>query len=236
MESRTVRYQADGLPMASEFFPAADARGAVLVFPEIFGLGEHAKTQARKLADLGFAALACDLHGDARVIADLDEVRALMAPVREDVARIRARAQGAFDALLAQPEAAGRKVAAIGFCFGGTIALELARGGGDLAATIGFHSGLTTPAPQDARNIRGKVLACIGADDPGITAENRAAFEQEMREAKVDWQLHLYGGVVHSFTNPAADAMGRLEFARYDADADRRSWAAMTGLFDEVFG
>jgi dienelactone hydrolase len=236
METRTVRYQADGLAMASDFFPADDARAGILLFPEIFGLGDHVKTQARRLAGLGFAALACDLHGDSRVIADLDEVRALMAPVRENPVRIRARARGALEALLAQPEAAGRKVAAIGYCFGGTIALELARSGADIAATVGFHSGLTTPAPQDARDIKGKVLVCIGADDPGITPENRAAFEAEMREAKVDWQLHLYGGVVHSFTNPAADAMGRPDFARYDADADRRSWAAMMGLFDELFG
>jgi len=238
MTGTTLRYQADGLSMAGEYHVDRNREGkrpGILVFPEIFGLSEHARTGARRLAELGYAALACDLHGDARLVSGLDEARELMAPVRENPARIRARAQGALDALLAQPDVDGRRIAAIGYCFGGTIALELARGGADMVATVGFHSGLTTPAPEDAKNIRGKVLVCIGADDPGITPEHRAAFEQEMRAAGVDWQLHLYGGVVHSFTNPAADAVGRPDFARYDAHADARSWAAMRLLFDEVF-
>jgi dienelactone hydrolase len=127
-------------------------------------------------------------------------------------------------------------VAAIGFCFGGTMALELARSGADLAAVTGFHSGLATKKPEDARNIKGHVLVCLGADDPSIGADQRAAFEAEMKAGGVEYQLHLYGGVVHSFTNPEADAMRRPEFARYDGRADTRSWASMLALFDEVMG
>jgi dienelactone hydrolase len=100
---------------------------------------------------------------------------------------------------------------------------------------VGFHSGLATVAPQDARNIRAKILVCIGADDPGIPPEQRAAFEQEMRAARVNWQLVLYGGVVHSFTNPEADRRGRLQFQRYDAGADARSWQQMCAFFEEIF-
>jgi dienelactone hydrolase len=148
----------------------------------------------------------------------------------------RARARGGFDALVTRSEVDTARIAAIGYCFGGTMALELARSGAPLSAAIGFHSGLATARPQDARNIKGKVLACIGADDPGIPPEQRMAFEQEMRAAGVDWQMHLYGGVVHSFTNPAADKLGQPDFARYDAGADARSWSAMMALFAEVFG
>jgi len=115
------------------------------------------------------------------------------------------------------------------------MALELARGGADLRAVVGFHSGLGTQRPEDAKHIKARVLVCIGADDPGIPPDQRAAFEAEMRDGKVAWEMQLYGGVVHSFTNPEADSMGRPEFARYDARADRVSWAAMGELFNEVF-
>ncbi len=134
-----------------------------------------------------------------------------------------------------RPEVDQTRIAAIGFCFGGTMALELARSGAPVAGVVGFHSGLATAAPQDAQNIKGKILVCIGADDPGIPAEQRSAFEREMREGKVDWQMKLYGGVVHSFTDPEADGRGNPERARYDARADRRSWAEMRAFFDEIF-
>jgi dienelactone hydrolase len=127
------------------------------------------------------------------------------------------------------------RVGAIGFCFGGTMALELARGGTDLRAVVGFHSGLGTARPEDSKHIKARVLVCIGADDPGIPPDQRAAFEAEMRTGKVAWEMHLFGGVVHSFTNPEADKMGRPEFARYDQRTDRLSWAAMSELFTEVF-
>jgi len=237
MHTRSVGYSADGLAMDAELFvePGAGQRPGVLVFPEIFGLGEHALSAARRLAGLGYVALACDLHGGRRVIDDLPAAMKLMEPVRGDVVRIRARAQGALDALRACPELDPTRIAAIGFCFGGTIALELARSGAPLAGVVGFHSGLASVAPQKAARIAGKILVCLGADDPGIPPEQRAAFEQEMRAAKVDWQMTLYGGVVHGFTNPQADLRGRPEFLRYDARADARSWRQMRDFFDELF-
>ncbi len=239
VKNETLSYQADGLGMVSQYYvddSKSGRRPGVLVFPEAFGLGEHAKSRAERLAGLGYAALACDLHGEGKVYSDLQQVMPLLGPLREDPARIRARAKGGLDALLARPEVDSSKIASIGFCFGGTMSLELARGGADIVGVVGFHSGLATAAPEDAKNIRAKVLVCIGADDPGVPAEQRAAFEQEMREVGVDWRMHVYGGVVHSFTNPDADKLGRPEFARYDAGADARSWAEMRALFDEVFG
>jgi dienelactone hydrolase len=234
---KTLAYEADGLSMKGQFF-VDDGHGGpvpgILVFPEAFGLGEHALSRARRLAESGYAALACDLHGGAAHHDDLQQVLGLLAPIRNDPARIRARAVAALDALRAQEGVDRGRTAAIGFCFGGTMALELARSGADIRAAVGFHSGLATAAPQDAANITAKVLACIGADDPAVPPEQRAAFEAEMRAGKVDWQLHLYGGVVHSYTDPAADARGQPAAFRYDARADARAWAAMQALFAEV--
>ncbi|MGI4732388.1 MAG: dienelactone hydrolase family protein [Janthinobacterium lividum] len=210
-------------------------RPGVLVFPEAFGLGDHAKSRAERLAALGYVALACDLHGEGRLFDELDTVMGLINPLRDDPQRTRARARGGFDALLARPEVDQARVAAIGYCFGGTMALELARGGAAIAGAVGFHSGLATIRPEDAKAITGKVLVCIGADDPGIDAAQRTAFEEEMRAGGVDWQMNIYGGVVHSFTNPAADRLGRPDFARYDAKADARSWTEMQAFFNEVF-
>ena len=113
---------------------------------------------------------------------------------------------------------------------------ELALTGADIKAAVGFHSGLNVTSPGDAKQIKGKVLTLLGADDPGIPPEQRAAFIKMLGDAGVDWQMTLYGGVVHSFTNPHADRMGRPEFARYDAKADARSWKQMVDLFAEVFG
>ncbi|WP_454883194.1 dienelactone hydrolase family protein [Sphingomonas oryzagri] len=238
MQTEILSYEADGLQMRSHLYVGDSSsvrRPGVLVFPEAFGLGDHAKSRAERLAAIGYVALACDLHGEGIVHDDLEAVMGLIAPLQKDPARTRARAGGGLETLLARPEVDPARVAAIGYCFGGTMALELARGGGEIAAAIGFHSGLATAAPEDAKNIRGKVLVCIGADDPGIDAAQRVAFEEEMRAGKVDWQMTLYGGVVHSFTNPDAGRLGRPDFARYDARTDARSWDEMLRLFDETF-
>lgn len=238
MRTEILTYEADGLNMHGVLYIEAASSGprpGILVFPEAFGLGEHAKSRAERLAGLGYAALACDLHGEAKMIHDMPEVMGILGALRQAPEKIRARAAGGLNALLARPEVDATRIAAIGYCFGGTMAFELARSGADIVGAVGFHAGLATAAPEDAQNIKGKILACIGADDPGVDASQREAFEQEMRAAKVDWQLHVYGGVVHSFTNPAADAMGRPEFSRYDAKADARSWASLLAFLGEVF-
>ena len=239
MRSEVVSYEADGLAMESHLYfdeSHTGLRPGVLVFPEAFGLGDHAKGKARALAELGYVALACDLHGEGRIKTDRDEMMAELGALFEAPERIRARARGGLDALLGHAKVDPARIASIGFCFGGTMSLELARGGSPIAAVVGFHCGLKTTRPEDAANIRAKILVLLGADDPGIPPEQRAAFECEMRAGKVDWQMKLYGGVVHSFTNPAADMMGMPDFTRYDAVADRRSWAEMLAFFDEIFG
>ena len=239
MHRETLTYEADGLTMRSEliFEPASGRRPGVLVFPEAFGLGPHAISRAERLAGLGYVALACDLHGGAEIVDDLGAAIDLLTPLYADTSKTRARASGGLHALAARPEVDTSRIGAIGFCFGGTMALELGRSGADVKALVGFHSGLGTTAPKsDAKQVKGRVLVCIGADDPMITPDYRAEFEAEMKAAGVDWQTHIYGGTVHSFTNQEAAKRGMPDAIRYSAEADARSWASMQELFVEAFG
>ena len=184
MRHQTVQYVADGLQMVSDLYlPEAGGarRPGVLVFPEAFGIGEHVRARARRLAEQGYLAPACDLHGNAARYDRIEDVMGLIGPLRGEVARIRARAAGGLDALRARPEVDPARIAAIGFCFGGTMSLELARSGADIRAVTGFHSGLATVAPDDAKHLKARVLGCIGAADPAISAQERAAFEPERR-------------------------------------------------------
>jgi dienelactone hydrolase len=239
MKTEDIRYEADGLNMIGHLAwdeGRSGKRPGVLVFPEAFGLGEHAMERAERLAtEFGYVALACDLHGDRKVISDLGQVMPLLQPLRTDAAKVRARTVNALKALTARPEVDANRIAAIGFCFGGTMSFELALTGANLAAAVGFHSGLQVTSPGDAKKIKGKVMALLGADDPGIPADQRGGFETMMREGGVDWQMTTYGGVVHSYTNKDADRMGQPAFARYDATADARSWKQMADLFEEAF-
>ena len=237
MQTETIEVHADGARLVCRCY-VDDARPGrrpgVLVAPEAFGLSAHAYDVAHRLAEAGYAALALDYYGDAAYLdmaTCMPRVGAFMAAPDT----LRARAAAGLAALAAQPLTDPTRLAAIGYCFGGTTALELARSGADLKAVVGFHSGLTAPRPADAKAIRAKVLVCIGAADPVIPPAQRAAFETEMTDAGVDWRMILYGGVGHSFTTPEVGALGNPAFA-YDASADHRSWRAMVDLFDEAFG
>jgi dienelactone hydrolase len=235
--SETLSYEADGIRFKSQLFlPAGSgARAGVLVFPEIFGIGEHAIARAQRLAEAGYAALACDIHGDGQRIPDLMAAIEAMKPLYADTRRMRARGMAGLKALSERPEVDGNRLASIGYCFGGTMSLELARGGAPLRAVVGFHSGLaTTASPAAPGTIRPRILVCIGADDPFISPDERRAFETEMRNSGADWQMHLYGGTVHSFTDAKADARGNTAAMRYSASADARSDAAMHTLFAET--
>jgi dienelactone hydrolase len=232
VRQETLAYNADGIAMRSQLFvePAPFRRAGVLVFPEAFGLGEHVIERARMLAALGFVALACDLHGDGKYVDDLQEAMDLLQPLFADPARTRARGLGALRALAARPEVDADRMAAIGFCF--PMPLELARSGADVKAVVGFHTALLTKAPaSEASAIQARVLVCVGADDPMITPAHRTQFESEMRDAGVDWEMQVYGGTVHSFTNQNAAKRNMPNAIRYNPEADARSWAAMLDLF-----
>lgn len=239
MQSETLNYDFDGLTMRSTLYGSGRAgqpAPAVLVFPEAFGLGAHAKEKARRIAELGYVALACDLHGDERVLESMAELQAALAPLFADSGKIRGLAAAHQSVLAARPEVDATRMAAIGYCFGGTMALEMARAGAPIKAAVGFHSGLQTLAPATSGAVGAKVLVCLGADDPIIQPEQRRAFEAEMAAAGADWQMHLYGGVTHSFTNPEADARNQPASFRYSASADARSWASLVAMLGEAFG
>jgi dienelactone hydrolase len=238
--TRDITYEADGRSMVGTLAlpdgTETDTRPGVLVCHEGPGLDDHARARATRLADeLGYVAFALDYHGEGKPIGDREQMMARIGELRGDPARNWAVGAAGLDVLRAEPRTDPDRVAAIGYCFGGTLALELARGGADLKAVVGFHSGLSTVQPENARNITGKVLALIGADDPMVDIDERRAFEEEMRAGGVDWQLVAYGGAVHSFTNPRA-SMVDIPGIAYNEATDRRSWQAMVDLFSEVFG
>jgi dienelactone hydrolase len=212
----------------------APKRPGVVLFPDARGMGEAAQDCARRLASEGYVALVADLYGQATFAAELTQAVRLMNELRADVERWRQRARAALEALASQASVDRGKLAAIGYCFGGSTALELARSGADLKAAVSFHGGLASPRLEDAANIKARVLVCHGAADPLVPPEQVAAFVVEMGKAPVDWELHSYAGVVHGFTNPEADNAGTPALA-YNAAADRSSWQAMLALFRETF-
>lgn len=235
MPGTKLAYSADGIEfIGTLFLPAGDGPApGVLVAHESPGVTQHTLDAAARLASLGFVALATDYQGGGQVVTDREEMMRRYARFMEDPSIIRSRMGAALEALKAQPRVDAGRLAAVGYCYGGAAVLELARGGADVKAVAGFHSGLGTARPGDAGAITGKVLVQIGADDPAVPADQRAAFEAEMTAGGVDWRLVLYGKTGHSFTNPEADSWGMPGFA-YQADSDRRSWVGLKALFDEA--
>ncbi len=233
IQTRSIAYRFGEQSFEGYFADGSQGRRVpgILVAHEGPGLTEHPKERARLLAELGYAALAMDIFGEPP--PEMERARMLVRTLTRDLAALRGRAWAALTCLQEQPMVDPNRIAAIGFCFGGTTVLELARAGAPLAGVVGFHAGLTTSAPADAANIKGPVLVCMGTADPIITAEQRLAFEKEMDAGGVDWRMELYGGVGHSFTNRYVDAFSIQGF-RYDARADARSWRSMRAFLDEV--
>ncbi len=242
MKTEDIEYQDGGITMRGYLAYDDEISGhrpGILVVHEAFGLGEHAMERARMLAELGFVALAADMFGDRMVPRDFDHAIQLITDLKANPALLRARASAALRTLADHPLVESELLGAIGFCFGGTTVLELARISeefeeGDLRGVVSFHGALTTPKPAEPGLVSASVLVCTGADDPMIPPEQVLAFEKEMTAAGADWQVIRYGNTVHSFTNPEAD--GSLSPAiHYNELADERSWVAMSDFFDELF-
>ncbi len=208
-------------------------RPGVLVVHDWMGCDSYAKTRADQLAQLGYVAFAADIYGKGVRPKNPQEAGAQAAKCKGDRPLLRARVNAALDVLKKQPKCDPKRVAAIGYCFGGTTVLELARSGADIAGVATFHGGLDTPT-RDAKNIKCKVLICHGADDPYVPAADVAALQEEFRAAGVDWQMIYYSGAVHSFTRPDA-GNDNSKGAAYNERADKRSWDAMKAFFAEIF-
>jgi dienelactone hydrolase len=206
---------------------------AVLVAHTWAGRGAFECGKARALAELGYVGVALDLYGEARVGSGPDENRALMQPLLEDRGVLRGRLLAGLAAARTLSEIDDQRVGAIGFCFGGLCALDLARSGADVRGVVSFHGLLDPPRGVDLPPIRAAVLVLGGNLDPWVQHDHVVALGRELTAAGADWQLHDYGGVYHAFTNPAARSAE--SGALYDERADRRSWRAMRGFFGEVF-
>jgi dienelactone hydrolase len=214
-----------------------DAKGklpGVLIVHQWMGLGDYEKRRAEETAKLGYVAFALDIYGKGVRPKDTGEAAKMATGYKTDRALLRARALAGLEVLRKQENVDTGKLAAQGYCFGGTTALEVARSGADVRGVISFHGDLSSPTPGDARQIKGKVLALHGADDPFVPPAQVLAFEDEMRKAGVDWQLVAYGGAVHSFTLKHA-GNDNSKGAAYNEKADVRSWEAYKDFLTEIF-
>ncbi len=237
MHIEDIEYDAEGGHMVGHLCyddEIAGARGSVLVCHGGAGLDDHVKGCAERLARLGYVAFALDYLGGGKTVP-LDQLGPRLGPLMANPRLTRRLAKAGLDVLLRHSVADPTKVAVTGYCFGGVMALELARSGADVKAVVGFHPGTPAPDPDGDRAIRASVLMCCGTDDPYFPGEQRLAFEAAMASAGVrDWRMELYGRVQHGFTAPLASGAG-VPGVAYDETSERRSWKAMLDLFDEVF-
>jgi len=230
-------YEHDGTVLAGHLVydgSTTDTRPGVVVVHQWMGITEYELMRARMLAELGYAVLVADMYGKGIRPANTTEAAAQAGSVRGDIEMMRGRVNAAVDELRRQEIVNPDQIAAIGYCFGGGVVLELARSGADISGVVSFHGSLNTPDPADAANISCPLLVCHGADDPHVNDEAVSAFIEEMRAAQVDYQFIAYGGAVHAFTQSmAGDDPGKG--AAYNESADRRSWQAMKDFFTEIF-
>lgn len=208
-------------------------RPGVIVIHEWKGRGDYVKRRSEMLARLGYAAFAVDMYGKGVYAQTHEEAARLSGAHRSDRALMRGRALAGLNALTAQKNVDASRLAAVGYCFGGMAVLELARSGAEIKGAVSFHGGLDTPQPAGPGEIKARILALHGAED-AHTGKQAAAFQEEMRASRADWQMVYYGGAVHSFTVAEAGD-DPSKGAAYNEAADRRSWQAMRDFLQEIF-
>jgi dienelactone hydrolase len=239
VRTRTVDYEAKGTKLQG-FVAHGDAakgkRPGVLVVHEWWGLNEHARNQARRLAEAGYVAFALDMYGKGKVATHPEDAKAFSAEATKDPATVKARFEAALAELKRQPQVDPEKIAVFGYCMGGGIALEMARAGADLDAVAAFHAPLAPKGePAGKGRVKPRILVATGAADPFVPGAQVEAFEREMKAAGARYEVISYPGAKHAFTNPEAGKHG-MEALGYDAAADQKSWAAATAMLGEVFG
>ena len=232
--SQPIEYTHEGTVLAGYLAyddTGAEKRPGVLVVHEWWGLNDYVKMRIHKLAELGYVAFALDMYGKGIFTSDPKEATQLAGHLR-GTPLLRQRARAGLEILRQNERVDSAKIAAIGYCFGGTTVLELAYDGADVAGVVSFHGGLTLPKPEDT--IKAEILVLHGADDGFISGQSINDFQDAMRKSGADWQMVFYGGAVHSFTNPAADQFG-LKGIAYNKKADERSWKHMQLFLQEIF-
>lgn len=238
IKTKTIEYK-DGDTVLEGFLAYDDAlegtRPGILVCHDWTGLQDYAERRAKMLAELGYAAFCADIYGKGIRPDDPKECARVAGEYKDDRALLRRRVKAGYEEMKRQPMVDDEQTAVIGYCFGGMVALELARSGADVKGAVTFHGALNTPAPADAKNIKGKVLVLHGADDPFVPADEVAAFKKEMKDAQVDYEFTAYPNAVHSFTKPAAGS-DNSKGSAYNEEADKKSWEAMKEFFKKIFG
>lgn len=236
--TREIEYTApDGQRLIGYFAaPTTDQPVAgVIVAPEWWGRNEYTEQRARELAEHGFAALAIDMYGDKRVTTEVPQASAWMNQTFEQADTIVNRAQAGLATLAAQPEVNTEKLAAIGFCYGGKVVLDLARSGADIKAVVTFHAVLAASAPAEKGKVKAEILVLHGELDSMVTLDNVASFRQEMHDAEVDHEVVIFEDAKHGFSNPLADERAKANNVDlgYNAEAERQGLEAMYELLDK---
>jgi len=234
---RTVDYTIGDQAFEGVFFYPESAKGkvpGVVMVHNWMGVTGETEKQAERVARLGLAVFAVDVYGKGVRPKDMREAAAVSGRYKSDRKLLRERLVRGLDVLRHQKEVDPAKVIAVGYCFGGTGVIELARAGADVAAVVSFHGGLDSPNPADGKNIKAKVVALQGADDPFVKPADIAAFQNEMRSNKVDWEMTIYGGAVHSFTDTSA-GNDPTKGGAYNPTADKRSFEVLTDLVHDLF-
>ena len=240
ISGKTVEYSAQGVVMKGYLAYDENTKGkhpGVLVVHEWWGLNDYARKRARMVAELGYTALAVDMYGDGKQAMHPDDAKKFSSELMKNFDDAKARFTAAMEFLKQQPSVDPTRIAAIGYCMGGGVVLNMARQGVDLRGVASFHGGLTAVKPAQPGGVKAKVLVLHGGDDKFIPPEQIEAFKQEMKSAGVDFQFISYPGAVHSFTNPDADELGKkynMPIA-YNADADRKSWGELKGFLKKIF-
>jgi len=235
MKTELTEYQEGGVTLEgyAAYIATGDKRPGILLCPDWMAVSSFSNMRANMLVSLGYNVFAADVYGKGIRPTTPETCTVEMLKYRNDRKLMRARANAGLEMLRKLPNTDTSRLAAIGYCFGGTTALELARSGADLKGVVSFHGNLDTPNPADGRNIKAAVLVLHGADDPLVKDDEVIAFQKEMRDAKLDWQFVAYGNAVHAYTNWNVPA-GTPGAAAYETKADRRSWVAMQEFFKDV--
>ena len=233
MKTETVNYQAKNIDLKGYVaFPDAENAPLVLIVHTWAGKDEFVHQRAEDLAALGYVGFAVDMYGNGKVGADTAENESLMTPLVSDRDMLKDRIVSALNYGKSLPGVDSSRAAAIGYCFGGLVVLDLARSGEDLSGVVSFH-GLLMPSDISETGIKAKVLVLHGERDPMVPLDMVDAFQKEMTEADADWQLHSYGGTYHAFTNP--DANDPNLGTQFNQSANERSWQSMKNFFAEIF-
>jgi dienelactone hydrolase len=241
LETKEVEYTANGVTLKGYIAyekHTTDKRPGVLVVHEWWGHNDYVRKRAEMLAELGYVALAVDMYGDGKQANHPDEAGKFSSEVMRNMPAMKARFLAALEALKKDPHVDPDRIAAIGYCFGGGVVLNMARAGADLKGVVSFHGSLAAVAPAEKGKVKARILVCNGAADKMVSPDNVKKFEEEMAAAGANFRVIPYEGAMHGFTNPAATERGK-QFGipiAYNETADKQSWKDMQDFFNEIFG